>query len=469
MDGTLSRGWALLAAGLIVFAIDRRRLLRPDRGRHVRGRRLLDLGWLVAMLLVAFAAWQPDRRAARSPTSAGASSSPPAVRRSRAGVVVLRLRRPHQRRRDGARLRRTARRDRPHGRHLPREPADPRRPRGTSRAPTRSPASATAAACSPTSRRGIDAARRARLVLCDLNGFKRYNDTLRPPGRRRAAQPPRRPARPAISAHGRAYRMGGDEFCALLGTARRRWRRRCSSRGAQPSTARASPSTLVGTVALPARPRPRAEALRLADARMYERKRDGRRPRGADVELLMRLLSERDPELSQHVTGVAELALGVAERLGLTAAQLRGRPRRRRAARHRQARHPGLDPRQAGPARPRRVGVHVPPHADRRADPRVHARPGRRRRARPREPRAPRRPRLPRRARRRRDPVRRAHRRRVRRLRRDGVRPPVPPRHAAARPRSRSSARGAGSAVRRRRRRRVRRRAPHARGRPAAA
>ena len=112
----------------------------------------------------------------------------------------------------------------------------------------------------------------------------------------------------------------------------------------------------------------------------------------------MRLLSERDPELSEHVAGVAELAVGVAERLGLTPAQLRGRARRRRAARRRQARDPGLDPQQARPARRRRVGVHVPPHADRRADPRVHARPRRRRRARPREPRAARRPRLPRRA-----------------------------------------------------------------------
>ena len=46
-------------------------------GTYVEGG-YLDLGWLVAMLLVAFAAWQPDRTARARPTSAGASSSPPA-------------------------------------------------------------------------------------------------------------------------------------------------------------------------------------------------------------------------------------------------------------------------------------------------------------------------------------------------------------------------------------------------------
>lgn len=62
---TLSRGWALLTAGLIVFAItDGVYYGQIAAGTYVDSG-LVDLGWLVAMLLVAVAAWQPDRRAAQ--------------------------------------------------------------------------------------------------------------------------------------------------------------------------------------------------------------------------------------------------------------------------------------------------------------------------------------------------------------------------------------------------------------------
>src|SRR5213078_2587577 len=54
------------------------------------------------------------------------------------------------------------------------------------------------------------------LVLFDLDGFKLYNDTFgHPAGDRLLAQLARQ-LEQAVGEHGRAYRLGGDEFCALL-------------------------------------------------------------------------------------------------------------------------------------------------------------------------------------------------------------------------------------------------------------
>ena len=55
------------------------------------------------------------------------------------------------------------------------------------------------------------------LLMMDLDAFKAFNDTLRPPGRRRAAAARSRRRSSARSATGdRAYRYGGDEFAVIL-------------------------------------------------------------------------------------------------------------------------------------------------------------------------------------------------------------------------------------------------------------
>lgn len=116
----------------------------------------------------------------------------------------------------------------------------------------------------------------ATLVLLDLNGFKDYNDRR---GHLAGDELLTRLARrleSAVGDRGRAYRMGGDEFCVL-------------ATGAEPATLRTlavSALTLVddgvtitpaaGVARLPDEaPDPR-RALQLADERMYADKRGAR-------------------------------------------------------------------------------------------------------------------------------------------------------------------------------------------------
>ena len=54
-----------------------------------------------------------------------------------------------------------------------------------------------------------------QLVLYDLNGFKRYNDTYGHPAGDALLARLSDKLRAIVAAHGTAYRMGGDEFCVL--------------------------------------------------------------------------------------------------------------------------------------------------------------------------------------------------------------------------------------------------------------
>jgi HD domain-containing protein len=61
-----------------------------------------------------------------------------------------------------------------------------------------------------------------------------------------------------------------------------------------------------------------AEALQIADTRMYAEK-DGRRGAGRHQarDVLLQILSEREPDLHEHMRGVGELALRVGRRMGM--------------------------------------------------------------------------------------------------------------------------------------------------------
>ena len=164
----------------------------------------------------------------------------------------------------------------------------------------------------------------AVLALFDLDGFKAYNDTfghqagdalLRRLGERLAE----------VAADGaKTYRMGGDEFC-VLGFAPEE-REQLVALAADALTERGdafSVTASYGEIVLPEEARTSAEALRVADRRMYARKSSGRTSAARQTtDVLLRVLSERECALGEHVQGVAALAERVARRVDLPAEEL---------------------------------------------------------------------------------------------------------------------------------------------------
>ncbi|MBI5106799.1 MAG: diguanylate cyclase [Solirubrobacterales bacterium] len=163
------------------------------------------------------------------------------------------------------------------------------------------------------------------LVLCDLDGFKDYNDTFGHPAGDALLHRRGRALRQAVGRAGTAYRPGGDEFCVLL---------QVSDAGAEAQiaacvdalteeTERRVVRPSFGACVVPAEARTVNEALRVADERMYafkgRRRSSGRRQ---SVDVLLGVLREREEDLHEHSSGVAELALRVGRRLGMGAEEL---------------------------------------------------------------------------------------------------------------------------------------------------
>ena len=122
------------------------------------------------------------------------------------------------------------------------------------------------------------------MLLFDLNGFKRFNDTFgHPAGDELLAELGGR-LRAAVGDDGFAYRFGGDEFCVVLTRAEQERRRAHPGGGdrADRSAGTASTSAPPGARRRsPPRPTARSEAMQLADLRMYaqkESRRASRRP-----------------------------------------------------------------------------------------------------------------------------------------------------------------------------------------------
>lgn len=154
------------------------------------------------------------------------------------------------------------------------------------------------------------------LALYDLDGFKAYNDSFgHPAGDALLTRLGRRLER-AVEHGGRAYRLGGDEFCVLTtgeqaGTTVKAGFAALTERGEAFDI-----GSSYGTAVLGDEAKTMEEALRLADQRMYERKACGARSAGAQsTEVLLRALAERYPDLGSHGGGVADLAADVAQAL----------------------------------------------------------------------------------------------------------------------------------------------------------
>jgi two-component system cell cycle response regulator len=157
------------------------------------------------------------------------------------------------------------------------------------------------------------------VALFDLDGFKHYNDTFGHPTGDALLQRLGRNLESQLGGRGTAFRMGGDEFCAVI-----------DDLDAPDTTLKAAGAALsehgegftiscsYGSILLPAEAQNTETALRLADQRMYAQKRGDRSSasrQSADV--LLRALAERNPELGSHLRDVALLASRVARRFTL--------------------------------------------------------------------------------------------------------------------------------------------------------
>lgn len=166
---------------------------------------------------------------------------------------------------------------------------------------------------------------RRALVMFDLNGFKLYNDSFGHPAGDALLRRLARRFSEAVGTAGGAYRIGGDEFCALLSCAEdeqgalvARATAALGERGEAFEITAARGVAVLGDEAIRTE-----DALQLADRRMYENKAGSRSSaRSQAHEVLMGVLRERQPELGTHVDRVAELATALAVRMGIEGEEL---------------------------------------------------------------------------------------------------------------------------------------------------
>ena len=322
------RSWAVLGAGLLLLAVsDGVYLLQSADASYVEGT-ILDAGWPCGVLLVACAAWvepgvtepvrsravriiaipavaalvaigiQAVERFATAPTAAAVISLLTLV----AVVVrlVLSLRETQGEVRTKARESRTD------------ELTGLRNRRALmldlETAITRPPATGSL----------------RLLALFDLDGFKLYNDTFGHPAGDALLERLGGRLQRFAALTGRAYRLGGDEFCLLA---------ECTAAEVDAIIAGATAAlsehgegfaitASQGNVLLPSEAGSMKEAMRLADRRMYANKASERASAGSQSrDVLLMALRERQPRLAEQAVDVGELALAVAEELGMEAEQ----------------------------------------------------------------------------------------------------------------------------------------------------
>jgi diguanylate cyclase (GGDEF)-like protein len=158
------------------------------------------------------------------------------------------------------------------------------------------------------------------LGLFDLDGFKSYNDSYGHPAGDSLLVRVSARLDAAVKGRGKAYRMGGDEFCLLAPVAP----------GDEDAVLEAASAALsehgegfaisasFGAVLLPLEADEGSDALLLADQRMYSQKSGGRASAGRQTtDALMRVVAERYPDLGEHLGEVTALCAGVADALEL--------------------------------------------------------------------------------------------------------------------------------------------------------
>jgi diguanylate cyclase (GGDEF)-like protein len=167
-------------------------------------------------------------------------------------------------------------------------------------------------------------ARPLLLLLFDLNGFKAYNDRFGHPAGDALLNRLGTALGRAMSGRGRAYRLGGDEFCvlAILGPDGEAPIQDAAAAALTEQGAGFSIDASCGALLLPEETASAEDALRIVDQRMYVNKRGGRR--SADQQskdVLIRALHERRPELAARMRALRSLVEAVSHALPLDATE----------------------------------------------------------------------------------------------------------------------------------------------------
>src|SRR3954470_5639471 len=316
------RTWMLMALGFALFAVcDTVYLYQTAVGTYVEDK-LLDAGWPAAYVLVAFAAWQPQKRLDARALRGGAMLALPAGSALLALALLIfdhyvQLNSLAMWMASASVLAVVVR----FGLTF----------RANLRMLSASEAEATTDALTGIgNRRALvrDLERVAEeahdrdahvLALFDLDGFKSYNDAFGHPAGDALLERLGANLAEAVAGAGSAYRMGGDEFCLLA---------RVEDGPADAIVARAAAALTergerfrvgcsCGTVVLAGETLHPSEALRVADQRMYANKR-GDRPSNEETihQVLLSVVGEHDGALRDHVDGVADLAQRVGRELG---------------------------------------------------------------------------------------------------------------------------------------------------------
>jgi diguanylate cyclase (GGDEF)-like protein len=321
----IDRVWACMLAGCMVFAlVDTAYLYQTATGTYVQST-ILDAGWPAGLLLFSFAAWQPKRavvhrrlsglRLLAVPVGFGAVGLFLLVYDHFASLNITAL--VFATLAIAAVLGRMALTFHENAKLLERSRVEADTDALTGLANRRK--------LLADLEERLDAQAPTLLVLFDLDGFKSYNDAFGHPAGddllRRLALNLAAAAEPI----GRAYRMGGDEFC-LLADAHARDRGTILRRGLYALEEEGEGFRITaasGAIVLPEETTDVSEAMRIADTRLYGNK-DSRRASAVrqSKDVLLSVLGERDGELRGHLTSVAALARGVGKRLGLRTDEL---------------------------------------------------------------------------------------------------------------------------------------------------
>lgn len=163
----------------------------------------------------------------------------------------------------------------------------------------------------------IESETKSVLMLFDLNGFKSYNDRFGHPAGDALLSRLGARLRDGLGADGRAYRLGGDEFCVLVGVDDTKMADVVAATTANLAEEGESfkITSSVGIVVLPDEAGDTTEALKVVDRRMY-RQKGGDRPIGAEGRgALLGVLEARDAVLAAHTNEVVRLSRQIAQRI----------------------------------------------------------------------------------------------------------------------------------------------------------